>query len=150
VGGIAATAHGSPRFTFDLDVCAPLDHQHAVKIIEVLRDLHPRFRMRPDLPVVTPDNANLRGLKNLYLTTDEGQLDVLGEVSGVGDFAAVAAESVLIDFQGIPCRVLDLDALIRSKMAAGRTKDKLAVPELEALRKLRTEGSSEPPDRPTP
>ncbi len=137
VGGVAANVHGSARATFDLDVCAPLDHATCVKIVNAVSDLHPRFRSRPDLPVVTPDNPNLRGLKNLYLRTDAIVLDVLGDVSGVGDFSACNRESDWIDFQSLRCRVLKLDALIRAKRAAGRSKDLLALPELEALLKMR-------------
>ena len=142
IGGIAANVHGSPRTTFDLDICAPLDHDTCVRIVTAVSDLHPKFRTRPDLPVITPDNPNLRGLKNLYLRTDPIMLDVLGDVSGIGDFTACDLESEWIDFRGLACRVLKLDALIRSKRAAGRTKDLLAVPELEALLKLRPTGSA--------
>jgi predicted nucleotidyltransferase len=138
IGGIAANVHGSPRTTYDLDICAPLDHATCVKVITAVGDLHPKFRTRPDLPVVTPDNPNLRGLKNLYLRTDSIMLDILGEVAGVGDFAACERESEWIDFQGIRCRILKLDALIRAKRAAGRNKDLLAIPELEALLKMRS------------
>jgi hypothetical protein len=42
-----------------------------------------------------------------------------------------------VDFQWLRCRVLKLDALIRAKRAAGRSKDLLALPELEALPKMR-------------
>ena len=146
VGGIAANVHGSPRITFDLDVCAPLSHEMCVKIVTAVGDLHPKFRTRPDLPVVTADNPNLHGLKNLYLRTDLIMLDVLGEVSGVGDFAACNRESEWIDFQGIKCRILRLDSLIRAKRAAGRQKDLLAVPELEALLELRRPS---PPEQPS-
>ena len=37
------------------------------------------------------------------------------------------------------CLVLSLDALIASKRAAGRTKDLLVLPELEALREVAVE-----------
>src|SRR5437588_6418433 len=105
IGGVAAVAHGSALITNDLDICASLDHPNAVKIITALADLHPRFRMRPDLPIVTVDSPNLRGLKNLYLKTDEGQLDILGEVTGIGDFAALAPAAVRMDLGGVICRV---------------------------------------------
>jgi hypothetical protein len=36
----------------------------------------------------------------------------------------------------VPCQVLSLAALITTKRAAGRTKDLLALPELEALREI--------------
>jgi hypothetical protein len=39
----------------------------------------------------------------------------------------------------MPCRVLSLDALIVAKRAAGRPKDLLVLPELEALREIAEE-----------
>src|SRR5687768_12697816 len=42
VGGVAAFKHGSARNTEDLDVCAPLDHDNAVRIIRAFADVHPR------------------------------------------------------------------------------------------------------------
>jgi hypothetical protein len=41
---------------------------------------------------------------------------------------------------GVQCLVLSLDALINTKRAAGRTKDLLVLPELEALREVAGEG----------
>ena len=137
IGGIAANVHGSPRTTYDLDICAPMDHATCMKIVTAVSDLHPKFRTRPDLPVVTPDNPNLNGLKNLYLRTDMIMLDVLGDVAGVGDFSHCERDSEWIDFQGLSCRILKLEALIRAKQAAGRNKDLLAIPELEAILKMR-------------
>jgi predicted nucleotidyltransferase len=145
IGGIAAIVHGSARVTYDLDVCAPVDHGTCVKVVTAVSDLHPRFRSRPDLPVVTPDNSNLRDLKNLYLRTDEIMLDVLGEVAGVGTFADCLRESEMLDFHGIQCRVLKLEALLRAKKAAGRDKDLMAIPELEALLRLQSAASQQPP-----
>lgn len=137
IGGIAANVHGSPRATYDLDICAPMDHATCVEIVTAVSDLHPKFRTRPDLPVVTPENLNLIGLKKLYLRTDTIMLDVLGDVAGVGDFSDCDRESEWIDFRGLSCRILKLDALIRAKRAAGRNKDLVALPELEAILKMR-------------
>ncbi|HZZ42063.1 MAG TPA: hypothetical protein VFE58_03935 [Tepidisphaeraceae bacterium] len=133
VGGMAAIAHGSPVVTQDVDVCAPLDHATAMRIIEALEGVNPRYRMRPDLPVVRPDNANLVGLKNLYLRTDFGQIDILGEVSGVGVYEQAKEASSMKDLGAVTCQVLNLDALISAKVAAGREKDRLALVYLNPL-----------------
>ena len=138
IGGVAATVHGSARLTYDLDICAKLDHATCISIVEAVGDLHPKFRSRPDLPDVTPDNPNLRGLNNLYLRTDWIMFDILGDVPGVGDLAACEQESEWVDLKGLRCRVLRLDALIRAKRTAGRQKDLVALPELEALLKMRS------------
>ena len=137
VGGVAAISHGSARVTEDLDVCAPLDHANAVKIIHAVAYANPRWRMRPDLPVITPAHPQLDGLKNLYLATDLGQLDVLGELTGVGGFPDVERKSEQTTIAGIRCRVLDLDTLIEAKRAAGRPKDRVALRELEVIRDLK-------------
>jgi hypothetical protein len=136
IGGVAAALLGSSMATYDIDVCAPLDHAISIKIVEALEGTNPRFAMRPDLPVVTPDNHNLRLVKNLYLRTDLGRLDVLGFVDGVGDYEAAVRQSVAFDFGGnLTCQVLELDALIASKRAAGRDKDIVGVQHLEAIKR---------------
>ena len=136
VGGVIA--HGAMRTTEDLDVLAPLEHDNAVRIIQALHGTRPKWRMRPDLPVVTPDNPLLRGLKNMYIRCDLGQLDVLGELTGVGRYEDLAPKALTMKVRGIACPVLDLDSLIAAKSAAGREKDK---PTLLELRRLRDFGS---------
>ena len=79
---------------------------------------------------------------NFTLTTDLGDIDLLGEVGGVGNYPAVLDASQPTTLYGISCRVLTLKALIRSKKFAGRTKDLTLLPELEAIREA-TEESTE-------
>ncbi len=77
VGGMAGIVHGSSVVTEDLDICAPLSEENLKKLLTALSSLHPRWRMRPNLPPLTNDPIELTGFKNLYLLTDAGQLDVL-------------------------------------------------------------------------
>jgi predicted nucleotidyltransferase len=138
IGGVAAIAYGGSVSTDDLDVCAPLHTENATKIIRALEGLHPRWRTRPDLPVITPDSPQLRpGLQNLYLGTDLGKLDVLGEVPEVCSYAEVASRSIEADFEGVMCRIIDLDTLISAKRVAGREKDVATLRHLEVLKKAR-------------
>ena len=74
------------------------------------------------------------GLKNLYLDTDDGRLDCLGTVLGIGGFAEVKRRSVEIELPFGRCRILALDALIEAKTAMGRPHDKEAVLQLTAIR----------------
>lgn len=78
------------------------------------------------------------GLKNLYLDTDYGQLDCLGEIKGVGGFDVVKEHSMVIDLDYGRCRMLDLDTLIKAKKAMGEPCDLQAVAELTAIRKRST------------
>jgi predicted nucleotidyltransferase len=134
VGGVAAVVHGSQLVTGDVDVCAPLDEPNLARIVAALLGLQPKFRLTPDRHPLPSETSKLAGFKNLYLETDLGQLDLLSEITGVGTYAEVSMHAISIDLGGITCQVLDLDALIQSKQALGRPRDRQAVIELEAIR----------------
>jgi len=55
------------------------------------------------------------------------------EIAGVGTYHEVALRSVSLDLGGIVCRILDLDTLIQSEKALGRSRDLQSVIELEAI-----------------
>jgi hypothetical protein len=61
-------------------------------------------------------------VRNLYLETELGAIDVLSSILGVGDFGRVRAESTEIEIFGRRCRVISLDDLIRAKEALGRER----------------------------
>jgi hypothetical protein len=134
IGGMAAVVHGSSLGTQDVDVCAPMTDDNLDRIHAALQGLDARFRMRPDKVRVGDDPARLHGFKNLNLVTSLGVIDILDTVSGVGTFEDVRGRIVELDVGGFRCPVLDLDALIASKRAAGRSKDLVGVRHLEAIR----------------
>lgn len=136
IGGVAAILHGSVRMTEDVDICASLDHENAVAIIRAFAHLNPIWRMRPDLPVITEDSTNLRGLKNMYLVTDLGRIDILGELPGICSYEEAHRTGVELEARGIRLRVLDIDKLIAAKRFANRPKDRPAVDELELIREM--------------
>ena len=139
VGGVAMNLHGSAHVTFDLDICYARSRTNLKRITAALAPYHPRLRGLPeDLPSIW-DEHTLQSGTNFTLTTDLGDIDLLGEVAGVGIYADAWAASVIVPLYGIECRMLTLDSLIASKRAAGRTKDLLALPELEALREIAEE-----------
>ena len=70
---------------------------------------------------------------NFTLVTDGGDLDLLGEIAGVGGYAEVSAVSMPVSLFGENCAVLSLRALIAARRASGRPKDLQLLPELEAL-----------------
>jgi hypothetical protein len=139
VGGYAAIAHGSSLITKDVDVCAPLGEPNLSRILSALREINPRLRMRPDRMRLPEDPTSLRGLKNLYLLTDLGQIDFLGDLPGVGTFEDAVRNSTLTDLGLVKCLVLNLDNIIAAKMLAGRPKDLRGIAELEAARKRKKE-----------
>jgi predicted nucleotidyltransferase len=136
VGGVAMYLHGSSNVTIDLDICYDRRRANLKRIVAAFAAHHPRPREFPEnLPFVWGEQT-LQGGTNFTLSTDLGDIDLLGEVAGVGGYEDALAASVVVPLYGIECRVLNLDALINSKRAAGRTKDQLALPELEALREV--------------
>ena len=75
---------------------------------------------------------------NFTLQTDLVDLDLLGEISGVGQFADVVRDAARVELYGVTHLVASLDSIVKSKQAAGRPKDRNALPELEALRELKS------------
>ena len=138
LGGLALTMHGSTRATFDLDICYDRERSNLRRLASALAPLKPRLR---DFPPEQPfffDEATLRSGLNFTMRCDAGDIDLLGEVPGLGAYAdalAASQEEVLYD---IPVRILTLDGLERCKRAAGRAKDLL---DLETIAALRAEGA---------
>jgi len=143
IGGMAMNAHGSAYVTSDLDICYSRGSRFDVDLlVKALEPLHPYMRgAPPGLPFRFDTPTVLAGL-NFTLVTDFGDLDMLGEVQGIGLYGQVYAQSILRTLYNMPIRVLSLDGLIAAKKAAGRTKDKLHLLELEEIKKLQqTEGT---------
>lgn len=136
VGGVAVSAHGSSYLTYDLDVCYARSRENLKRLAAALTPYHPRPRDFPaDFPFVW-DEQMLRQGTNFTLSTGLGNIGLLGEVAGLGGYEQAREQSVAMSLFGMQCLVLSLDALINTKRAAGRAKDLLVLPELEALREV--------------
>jgi hypothetical protein len=136
-GGLGTLIHGSALLTRDVDVACRMDGENLGRLFDALKELHPIHRMTPGRLPFTREQAEQGGIRNLYLSIDWGQLDCLGEIKGLGDFATCQAQSEALDLDGAEVRVLSLDALITAKRAMGRPRDLHAVLELEAIREKR-------------
>jgi predicted nucleotidyltransferase len=133
VGGLAATLHGSAMVTQDIDVCAILTAESVSKLRETLRDLSPAHRLTSPRQSFL-DHADIDAtLKNLYLQTSLGPLDVLSSILGVGDFERVRANSIEIQVFGRRCRLMSVEDLILSKETLARDKDLMTAKELRSI-----------------
>jgi predicted nucleotidyltransferase len=138
VGGVAAGARGSTQATFDVDVCYARDKKNLVRVAQALRSVNATLRGAPrDIRFILDEETLQRGL-NFTFDTDIGSIDLLGEVQGVGDYAECLQNSNEMELFGYPFRVLSLRELIASKRAAGRKKDLVVLPELEAILEYET------------
>lgn len=134
VGGFAAVAHGASLPTQDVDVCCRFTPDNLLKLQRAIAHLHPVHRMVPSRPPLQLTPENCVGLRNLYLDTDWGQLDCLGEVLALGAYEDVVPQSIAVEAAGGVCRILSIDALIRAKDAMGRPRDREAALQLRAIR----------------
>jgi predicted nucleotidyltransferase len=144
IGGGAAIAHGSARATYDVDVVYARDPENIRHLAAALQPHQPYLRGAPrGLPFRWNEQTIRAGL-NFTLTTDLGDLDLLGEVTGGGTYDQLLPASEELDAFGVRCRFVTLDKLIQLKRAAGRPKDLEAIAELQALLEERRARDSAP------
>ena len=135
-GGLACVVHGSPLVTQDVDICVFFDDLQIAKLREALKDLDPKFRMNPNFkPSFLDHPKRSNELKNIYLETSLGILDMMSELQPVGDFQAVSRRAVTIRLYGHDCKVVSLEDLISIKEMMSRPKDKEALLHLREILK---------------
>jgi hypothetical protein len=134
IGGVALVTQGGARATFDLDICYARSAANHLHLERALAPFQPRLRgVDPSLPFFF-DVRSLRSGLNFALTTSLGDLDLLGDVAGVGGYAEAAVDGDRVEAFGVSFLVLSLAKLEASKRAAGRPKDLLDLAEIAALR----------------
>lgn len=136
IGGLAMRAHGSAHVTEDMDVCYSRTGDSIAALARALGPIHPYMRGAPTGLPFRFDSATIQAGLNFTLQTDLGDLDFLGEVSGVGAYPQAQSMSVERDLFGMKVRVLSVDGLLAAKRASGRVKDRNHILELEELKKL--------------
>jgi hypothetical protein len=142
IGGQAMRAQGSAHVTDDTDICYQRTPANLAALVSALAPIHPYLRgVPPGLPFRFDVRTLAAGL-NFTLITDHGEIDLLGEVSGVGTYDQVLAQSEEGTLLGLTVRILSLDGLIAAKRAAGRRKDLQHLLELEELKKMRDASES--------
>jgi hypothetical protein len=137
IGGVALVLHGSARVTQDLDICYARDDENLRKLSLALTPFSPTLRGAPPELPFRLDPPTLKAGLNFTLQTAAGDVDLLGEVSGVGGFAEIATTADAQTVYGVRVLVMGLEALERAKRAAGRLKDLADLAELRILRARR-------------
>ncbi len=133
IGGFAAAAYGSSFVTSDLDVCAILKPENIEKLRFALADIHPVHRIANNKPSFLETPKSIEGINNLYLQTDAGVLDLLSNVTGVGDFQELSKSCIEIKIYGYRCKIISIEDLIKAKLAIERPKDLEVAKELEII-----------------
>lgn len=142
IGGWAAIIHGNARSTNDVDLVYARDPDNIRRLVEALKPWKPYLRGAPPGLPFRWDEATVRAGLNFTLTTEHGDLDLLGEVSGGGTYEQLLPFTQEVEAFGLICRVVTLERLIQLKHAAGRSKDLLVIAELQALLEERRQRES--------
>ena len=133
IGGMAAILHGSARVTFDVDVVYSRTHENIERLSIALAPHRSYLRNAPPGLPFAWDTKTIRDGLNFTLTTDLGDIDLLGEVVGGETYNDLLSHSFEVKAFGVRFKCLDLPTLIRIKEAAGRPKDREAIAELRVL-----------------
>jgi hypothetical protein len=136
VGGVAAVLQGAPVTTFDIDALVKVDADNADRLLAALAALQARYREHDT--EVRPTREDILTGGHLLLMTNSGPLDVLGFIGQGKRYEDVADAIATIDVDGLPVRVLSLEALIEDKRALGRDKDQAALRLLESVLRRRS------------
>lgn len=139
VGGFAGVVHGCTYVTQDIDICCEFSSANLMTLQETLSDLNPVHRMTPKKQKLKLTEKTCDDFKNLYLDTKIGQLDCLSLIDGIGNYDKVKQASRFIKLGKVKIRVLDIDALIIAKKTLNRPRDREAIKQLEAIKKLKKE-----------
>jgi hypothetical protein len=139
IGGMAAILHGSARVTFDTDIVYDRNKANLERLVNFLKPQQPYLRGAPPGLPFSLDLPTLRNGLNFTLTTALGDLDLLGEVVGGGNYGALLPHTLLVHAFDVEFRCVDLPTLIKLKRAAGRPKDLESIAELQALLEERSQ-----------
>jgi hypothetical protein len=128
--------------TFDLDVVFEPGAENRARLLAALVDLDAVY-WDPAGRRLRPTDERLEAQRLHLLETRLGRLDLLREIGEGQTWPEVRARSQAMDLAGITVQVLDLEAVIASKEAAGRPKDLAALPLLRETLRLRRERGGE-------
>lgn len=133
IGGVAAIAHGVSRITRDLDLVVGTSRANRKRTIKALVELEAReYRPASKRWVLIRANADPDWLLRQPRLCDSryGGIDICNAIKGAPSWRQARATAIEVDAFGLPFLVLGKDALIKSKLAAGREQDKADVAEL--------------------
>ncbi|GAC1601992.1 MAG: hypothetical protein NVS3B21_29890 [Acidimicrobiales bacterium] len=135
IGGMAATLHGAEYVTGDLDITPDAALDNLERLSVALDDLEARIRVESDPGGLqfAHDAQSLSRVQVWNLVTRAGDLDISFAPSGTGGYPDLRRDAMTISIHGITVTIASLADIVRSKEAAGRDKDRAALPMLRRL-----------------
>jgi hypothetical protein len=135
IGGMAARLHHTGHATVDVDICPSTDDANLDRLAAALVELGARLRVSgdPDGVPFEPHADMLRQVELMTLITEHGPLDLCFTPDG---YTTLSEHATVVELAAVDVPVASLEDVVASKRAAGRPKDIVALPPLEA--RLRT------------
>ncbi len=131
---------GSPRVTYDVDLCYRRTADNLERLARVLRTLKLTLRgAPPDLRFRLDARALALGSNFTFEVDGEYALDLLGYLEPIGTYDDLLTGSETLQIGGRTVRVIGLEDLMRIKRHLARPKDRESLLQLEAIKRLREE-----------
>jgi predicted nucleotidyltransferase len=143
IGGQAESLMGSPRVTYDVDLCYRRTPENLQRLAAALAEIRVTLRGAPPGLPFKADAKTLAAGLNFTLDTPIGPLDLLGEVEPIGGYEALLAKAESYPAEDGVLKTISLEDLIRVKKHIARPKDAESLFQLIGIKKARdTEGPS--------
>jgi hypothetical protein len=135
VGGLAAILHGAAHLTTDVDIVPKDALDNLERLSATLHELGARIRVTGESEGVPFDHSaeSLRRVSIWNLQTSAGDLDITFTPSGTHGYDDLVRDVDVMRVRGLDVPVASLADVIRSKEAAGRPRDRAALPGLREL-----------------
>ena len=134
IGGFAAVAQGSPIPTTDVDVVPATDRDNYARLSDALTELDAHVRAEGVEPLKFSHDADSLAAARIWnLTTKYGDLDITVCPTGTQGYDDLRRDAIEVTIRGVTVTLASLADIVRSKEAAGRDKDRRALPVLREL-----------------
>lgn len=135
IGGMAARLHETGHATLDVDICPSTEDDNLTRLASALVDLGARLRVsgEPGGVQFEPHADMLGQVELMTLITEHGPLDLCFIPDGFPDgYETLSQHASVVEVAAVDVPVASLEDVVASKRAAGRAKDIVALPPLEA------------------
>ena len=134
IGGFAAWMQGSPIPTEDVDIVPATGRDNYARLSAALTELDAHVRAEGVEPLPFAHDADSLAAAQIWnLTTKYGDLDITAVPAGTRGYDDLRRDAIDVQIRGVHVRLASLADIVRSKEAAGRDKDRRALPVLREL-----------------
>jgi predicted nucleotidyltransferase len=133
IGGLAVNAWGVVRGTKDVDVVVAPDPENLERVAGAAVAIHGHIQTGESFLSTPPSiAAQLESGERVAIETELGQLDIVQGLDGVPSYAELRIGATEAEVLGIKVLVCSFEDLKAMKQAAGRTRDKADLEDLDA------------------